>query len=65
MSRQCNGKGCRIAWDCDCCYQINGCNKHIVCDECGAELYDDFYEVEGDDLCLECLISRYRQTIGY
>lgn len=64
MSRQCNGKGCCGAWDCDNCHQTNECDKHVICDECGAELYEEFYEVDGDELRLDCLKDHCKQTIG-
>jgi hypothetical protein len=30
------------------------------CDKCGDEL-DEIYEVDGDDLCEECLKERFRR----
>jgi hypothetical protein len=34
------------------------------CDECGEEIPDDdLYEVDGDDLCEECLKKRFRKVI--
>lgn len=62
MSKQCNGKGCNGAWDCDNCRQTD-CEKAVVCDDCGAELYDEFFEIDGDDLCMDCLCDRYREVI--
>lgn len=31
------------------------------CDECNTEL-DDIYEVDGEELCEECLKDRFRRT---
>lgn len=31
------------------------------CDECGEEIEGDIYEAEGDELCEECLLARYRK----
>lgn len=54
---------------CDCAtpgYPCRGsaCPLVIVevyyCDECGDEL-EEIYEVDGDDLCEECLKERFRK----
>ena len=29
------------------------------CDECGEELDDDIYDVDGEELCEECLKERF------
>ena len=31
------------------------------CDECGEELDDDIYDVDGEELCEECLKERFRR----
>lgn len=37
----------------------NSCSKRNVrvhyCDKCGDEITDDVYEVDGEDLCEDCL----------
>lgn len=63
MSRQCNGKGCSSAWDCDNCHQMN-CEKLVICDDCGLEMYDEYFSVDDSCLCEDCLLDRYRQQIG-
>lgn len=63
MSRQCNGKGCNGAFDCDNCRQTEECNKTVICDDCGEELFDEYFEVDGSDLCENCILDRYRCSI--
>lgn len=31
------------------------------CDKCGEEIYDDVYDVDGEDLCEECLKDKFRK----
>lgn len=64
MSKQCNGKGCNGAWDCDNCRQTGDCEKTVICDDCGYEMTEEYYSVDGSDLCSDCLADRYRQYIG-
>lgn len=64
MSKQCNGKGCNGAWDCDNCNQTMDCDKKVICDDCGAELFEDYFSVNGSDLCCDCLEDRFRCYIG-
>lgn len=63
MSRQCNGKGCCDAWDCDNCHQAGDCDMKVICDNCGAECYEDYWEIEGQDLCFECAEQNYKRSI--
>lgn len=63
MSKICNGIGCNGAWDCDNCHQTD-CEKSVVCDDCGAEMYDEYYSDNDSCLCADCLADRYRQYIG-
>jgi hypothetical protein len=43
----------------------NSCpNRNVeryYCDVCGEELDDEIYEVDGEDLCIECLKERFRK----
>lgn len=32
----------------------------FVCADCGKEIDDDVYEVDGEKLCVYCLCDRYR-----
>ena len=32
------------------------------CDECGEELDDDIYDVDGEELCEECLKEMFRRN---
>lgn len=43
----CLGFGCRY----------HGKHEHLYCDECEAE--EVLYEVDGEELCLDCLLKRY------
>lgn len=31
------------------------------CDECGYEIEEDIYDVDGDELCEDCLKERFRR----
>ena len=62
MSKHCNGKGCNGAWDCDNCRQTD-CEKTVICDDCGYEMTEEYYSMDGSDLCSDCLADRYRQSI--
>ena len=31
------------------------------CDECGEEIVEDVYDVDGDELCEYCLLKRFRR----
>jgi len=33
----------------------------IYCDCCGCEIGDELYEVDGEDLCEDCLKDRFRK----
>ena len=57
-----------------CCDCANGTGLHCLgsacpnrrveiwyCDECGEEIEGDLYEVDGDDLCENCLKSKFRK----
>ena len=52
---------CKGSGDCDTCYNINECNKHVVCDECNeviayeGDTNDGYYEINGDHYCKDCL----------
>lgn len=63
-TKRCNAQGCD-AWDCDECRNSACCDKHIVCDECEAEIYegDSYYEIDGADLCEDCVKNQYGMVI--
>ena len=52
----------------DCGYPCRGssCPNYeveiICCDECGKEI-DDVYDVDGDELCEECCLKRFRRDL--
>ena len=57
---------------CDCAapgYPCRGSdcpNMHVkihCCDICGEEIVDDVYDVDGDELCEECLKERFRKDL--
>lgn len=35
----------------------------FYCDECGEEIEDDIYEVDGAELCEECLKKMFKKEI--
>ena len=40
-------------------------NRHVevhYCDKCGYELEEDIYEVDGEELCEECLKEKFLKT---
>ena len=52
---------------CDCAtpaYPCRRCEKMhtavFYCDRCGFELDDEAYEVDGDFICLDCLIENFK-----
>lgn len=36
---------------------------HYYCDKCGEELYEEAYEVDGEDLCEDCLKEMFKKVI--
>lgn len=63
MARKCNGIGCNSAWDCDNCRQTGDCEKTVICDECGAESYEDYWYVNEQDLCTDCAEKIYKRSV--
>ena len=63
MAIHCNGKGCNGALDCDNCHQTNGCNVTVTCDRCDCEIYEDYYEIEGEEICEDCLAEHYKRSV--
>lgn len=63
MSISCNGLGCKGTLDCDNCRQTHGCNVTVTCDLCGNEIYEDYYEIEGDEICEDCLAEHYKRSV--
>ena len=36
---------------------------HRYCDKCGEEIYEDeIYDVEGEELCLDCLCKMFKKV---
>lgn len=63
MSKSCNGKGCNGALDCDNCRQTNGCNITVTCDRCSEPIYEKYYEIDGEDICPDCLDELYERSV--
>lgn len=44
----------------------DGCpNRNVevyYCDQCGYEIEDDVYEVDGEDLCEDCLKNTFKKV---
>jgi hypothetical protein len=59
----CNGKGCNGALDCDNCSQSGSCDIHVYCDQCGCDCYDYYYEIDGEELCEDCVNELYRHNV--
>ena len=61
----------KIENHCNCCDLpcVNCGLKHVpvyYCDECGYEIEDDgVYEVDGDDLCEDCLKEKFKKEVEY
>ena len=37
---------------------------HYHCDDCDADIdLDEIYEVDGEDLCLDCLKGRFKKAV--
>lgn len=64
MSKSCNGIGCNGAWDCDNCRQTD-CEKSVICDDCGNDCGDNYWEIEGQDLCIGCAEKNYKRSVDY
>ena len=64
MAISCNCKGGNGALDCDNCRQTGDCDKVITCDICGNECYEYYYDVDGNEVCEDC-IHNYRRSIDY
>lgn len=37
----------------------------VCCDDCDKELQDEYYFVEGNRLCNDCMEERYKEYIDY
>lgn len=61
----CNGKGCNGAWDCDNCRQTEDCEKKVICNECGSEIYDDYWEINEEDLCCDCAENNFKRSVDF
>lgn len=57
---------------CDCAVPAypclgNSCPRRNVeryfCDNCDAEIDDELYEVDGEDLCIDCLKERFKKAV--
>lgn len=65
MSRSCSGKGCNGAWDCDNCHQTGDCEKTVTCDDCGNDCGEDYWEIDGQELCCDCAENNYKRSIDF
>ena len=46
---------------CTGCMSCQEAEEVFICEDCGEEIdYDDVYEVDGDKLCRDCLLDRFR-----
>lgn len=36
---------------------------HIYCDKCGQEIYEDYYDIDDEDVCEDCLNEHYLRRI--
>lgn len=59
MALRCNGPD----QDCDNCTRCGGCEKYVECDYCGGDCGDEFYEIDGDDVCEDCLKEHFRRIV--
>ena len=57
---------------CDCAVPSYPCNdscplravERYFCDECDEEVdLDELYEVDGEDLCIDCLKERFKKAV--
>lgn len=62
MAKSCNGIGCNGAWDCDNCRQTHDCDQRVTCDLCDGDCGDTWYEIDGDDICEDCLNNEYKRS---
>ena len=37
--------------------------EHRYCDKCDEEIGGDYYDVDGEELCEDCLKERFRVTV--
>ena len=50
--------GCGLPCIGDACPYRNA--EHRYCDKCNDEIGDDYYDVDGEELCEDCLKERFR-----
>lgn len=63
MSKFCNGKGCFSAWDCDNCHNSGECVKSVECDICGEECDENYYDINGNDYCRDCMENLFQRSV--
>lgn len=39
------------------------CNRYPVCDYCGEPITEDYYDLDGDLICKECLDHNFKKRI--
>lgn len=61
----CNGAGCGSAWNCDKCIMADGCEKSVTCDLCGNDCGEEYWEIDGLDLCCDCAESDYKRSVDW
>lgn len=60
MALRCNGHD----QDCDNCTRCGGCEKYVECDVCGCDCGDEYYEIDGNDYCQDCMKENFRRIAG-
>jgi formylmethanofuran dehydrogenase subunit E len=55
MSISCDYQGANCALDCDNCRNCGDCNITVKCDCCQEEIYGDFYNLDGEIVCEDCI----------
>ena len=60
MARRCNGPD----QNCDNCTYGGDCESYIECDICGGDCGEEYYEIDGEDICENCLKEHFRRIAG-
>ena len=59
MAFRCNGPD----QDCDNCTRCGGCEKYVECDVCGEYCSDSYYEINGEEICEDCMKENFRRIV--
>lgn len=60
MALRCNGPN----QDCDNCTLCGDCGSYVECDICGCDCGDEYYKLDGNDICEDCLKEQFRRIAG-